>query len=123
MATKTVRQGEKGEDILGLAAFGSLIANIFQIASKKSLEEEHASLKAYASELRRHYENMRARERLVYNENLELKRANEGFMVINNRLLKELIEAKNEVIKLKGGTPVVSRRRSTRGRMRNGGSQ
>jgi len=123
MATKTVRHGEGGEDILGLVAFGSLIGIIFQIASKKSLEEEHASLKAYASELRRHYENMRVRERLVYKENLELKRANEGFMVINNRLLKELIEAKNEVIKLKGGSPETSRRRRKRVRKTNGGSQ
>lgn len=124
MATKTVRHGEGGEDILGLVAFGSLIGIIFQIASKKSLEEEHASLKAYVSELRRHYENMRVRERLVYNENLELKRANEGFMVINNRLLKELIEAKNEVIKLKGGSPPeTSRRRRKRVCKTNGGSQ
>jgi len=123
MATKTVRHGEGGEDILGLVAFGSLIGIIFQIASKKSLEEEHASLKAYVSELRRHYENMRVRERLVYNENLELKRANEGFMVINNRLLKELIEAKNEVIKLKGGSPETSRRRRKRVCKTNGGSQ
>lgn len=111
MATKTIRQSESGEDILGLVAFGSLIANIFQIASKKSLEEEHGALKAYASELKRHYENMNVRERIVYNGNIELRKVNKGLMANNTRLLKELIEANNEVIKLKGGLPETSRRR------------
>lgn len=99
MATKTIKKKE--EDFLGLVAFGSLITNIFQIASKKSLEVEHEALKAYASELKRLYENIKMRERQIYKENLELKRANEELIVINNRLLKELIETKNENIKLK----------------------
>ncbi|MGD0883638.1 MAG: hypothetical protein ABSA46_01965 [Thermodesulfovibrionales bacterium] len=123
MAAKIVRKGEGEEDILGLVAFGSLVANIFQIASKKSLEEEHAVLKAYASELKRHYENMKVRERLVYNTNLELKRANEGLIAVNTRLLKELVEARNEVIRLKGGSPETHRRRMRRVRRRTGGSQ
>jgi len=101
MARKTVRTGEGGEDILGLVAFGSLVGNIFQIASRKSLGEQHEALKAYSSELRRHYENMKIRERQVYNENLELRRANEGLIAVNNRLLKELIEAREEDIRLR----------------------
>lgn len=96
MAIKTVRQRQtdEGGDILGLVAFGSLVTNIFQIASKKSLEEEHAALKAYSGELKKHYENMRVRERLVYNENIELKNCNKELQNLNSRLLKELIEAK-----------------------------
>ncbi|MEK6589231.1 MAG: hypothetical protein AABZ11_00985 [Nitrospinota bacterium] len=101
MSTKTVVKKKEGEDILGLVALGSLITNIFQIASKKSLEAEHEALKAYVTELRQLYENIRVRERQVSNENLELKRANEGLIALNNRLLKELVEAKNAIIKLK----------------------
>jgi len=97
MAIKTVRQRQADEsgDILGLVAFGSLVTNIFQIASKKSLEEEHAALKAYAGELKKHYENMRVRERLVYKENIELKNCYKELQNLNSRLLKELIEAKS----------------------------
>jgi len=105
MSTRTAKESEEGEDILGLVAFGSLVANIFQIASKKSLTEEYEALKAYATELRRHFENMKVRERLVYNKNLELKKANEGLITINNRLLRELVEVKNEIIALKGNKP------------------
>ncbi|MBI4377894.1 MAG: hypothetical protein HY578_02230 [Nitrospinae bacterium] len=101
MSTKTVVKKQEGEDILGLVALGSLITNIFQIASKKSLEAEHEALKAYVIQLRRFYENIRVRERQVSNENLELKRANEGLIALNNRLLKELAEAENTIIKLK----------------------
>ena len=101
MSTKTVVKKKEGENILGLVALGSLITNIFQIVSKKSLEAEHEALKAYVIELRQFYENIRVRERQVSNENLELKRANEGLIALNNRLLKELVEAKNAIIKLK----------------------
>jgi hypothetical protein len=101
MGRKTVINKKEGEDILGLVALGSLITNIFQIASKKSLEAGHEALKAYVIELRQFYENIRVRERQVSNENLELKRANEGLIALNNRLLKELVEAKNAIIKLK----------------------
>ena len=102
MAIKTVRQRtEEGGDILGLVAFGSLITNIFQIASGKALAEEHAALKAYAGELKKHYENMRARERLVYKENIELKNAYQGLQVLNSRLLSELVEARKETFALK----------------------
>lgn len=95
MALKTVkRQADESGDILGLVAFGSLVANIFQIASKKSLEEEHVALKVYAGELKKHYENMRVRERLVYKENIELRNCNKELQNLNSRLLKELIEAK-----------------------------
>ncbi len=123
MATKTVRQAEEGEDILGLVAFGSLVTNIFQIASRKTLEREHEAVEAYAAELRQHYENMKVRERLVYNENLELKRANEGLIAVNNRLFKELVEARNEVIRLKGGLPTAPRQRRRPAGRKNGGSE
>jgi len=96
---KTVRQRQtdEGGDIVGLVAFGSLVSNIFQIASRKSLEEEHAALKAYAGELKRLYENMIVRARLVYKENIELKNCNQELQNLNSRLLKELIEAKTPV--------------------------
>ena len=92
---------KENDDILGLVAFGSLITNIFQIASKKSLDAEHEALKAYVSELRRLYENIRVREIQVSNENLELKRSNKGLIAINNCLSQDLIAANNEIIKLK----------------------
>ncbi len=108
MYTKMVKKGGKSKDLLGLIAFGSLITNIFQLVSKRSLEEQHDALKAYVAELKRHYEIMKVRERQVYNENLELKRANEGLIAINNRLLRNLIEAN---IKLKSGKPETTLRR------------
>lgn len=119
MVTKTTWEKEEKEDILGLVAFGSLIANIFQIVSKRSLEEQYEALKAYVSELRRHYENIKVRERQVYNEYLRLKKANEELNAINNRILKELIEAN---IKLKSRKPEPTLRRRRRPRT-NGGSK
>jgi hypothetical protein len=96
MRTKTVKRNEDNGDILGVVAFGSLVSNIYQIASKKSLEEEHAALKAYAGELKRHYDNMRVREKLVYNENIELRNAYKELQNLNSLLLKELVEAKTK---------------------------
>ncbi len=99
MRTKTVRKIDEGEDILGVVAFGSLITNIVQLASKKSLEEQHEALKAYTSELKKHYGNMVVRERQVYNKYLELKQANEELLAMNNQLLKELMAAQEKINK------------------------
>jgi len=107
MLLKTVKHTDDSDDILGLVAFGSLITNIVQIASRKSLEKEHAALKAYAGELKKHYENMRIRENHVYKENLELKNAYNVLQIQNNRLLSELIEARKEVFDLKLPTTLI----------------
>jgi hypothetical protein len=104
MKTRIVKQAEDSGDIMGVVAFGSLVANIFQIVSRKSLEEKHEALRAYAGELKRHYDNMIIRERLVYNENIQLKNANRDLQNLNSRLLKELIEARNETLSLKIAT-------------------
>lgn len=106
MPTKTVMKTGEGEDILGLVAFGSLITNIFQLASKKDLEQ-HEALKAYTAELKRHYGNMVARERQVSNKCLELKRANEELVAMNNRLLKEMMSS----VATGGNTVRVARKR------------
>lgn len=126
MDTKTNCQNNEGKDILGVIAFGSLIGNIFQITSRKTLEQAYEALKAHASELNQHYvtlkqayeawkahaselnqqyNNLKLRQGLVYNENRELKQANETLIAANNRLLKELMESREELIKLKGGSP------------------
>lgn len=107
MPTKTARKATEGEDILGLVAFGSLISNIFQLASKKNLEQQHEALKAYTLELKRHYGNMVVRERQVSSKCLELKRANEELVAMNNRLLKEMMSA----VTTGGNTARVSRKR------------
>jgi predicted RNase H-like nuclease (RuvC/YqgF family) len=112
MRTKTVKKTGEGEDILGLVAFGSLISNIFQLASKKSLGEQHEALKAYTTELKRHYGNMMLRERQVYSRCLELKRANEELLSMNNQLLKELMAAQEKINRLESGkTEPISKRR------------
>ena len=99
MRTKTVavKKTGEGEDILGLVAFGSLITNIFQLASKKSLQEQHEALKAYTAELKRHYGNMVVRERQVSSKCHELKRANEELVAMNNQLLSELMAAQEKI--------------------------
>ena len=107
MPTKTVMKTTEGEDILGLVAFGSLITNIFQLASKKNLEQQHEALKAYTTELKRHYGNMVARERQVSIKCLELKRANDELAAMNNRLLKEIMSS----VTTDGKTVRVSRKR------------
>ena len=106
MRTKTVKKTGESEDILGVVAFGSLITNIFQLASKKSLVEQHEALKAYTSELKKHYGNMVARERQVYNKCLELKQANEELVSMNNQLLVELMAAQEKINKRKTDKPV-----------------
>ena len=106
MRTKTVKKTGEGEDILGVVAFGSLITNIVQLASKKSLEEQHEALKAYTSELKKHYGNMVVRERQVYNKYLELKQANEELVSMNNQLLTELMAAQDKINKQKTDKPV-----------------
>jgi hypothetical protein len=106
MRTKTVRKIGEGEDILGVVAFGSLITNIFQLASKKSFEEQREALKAYTSELKKHYGNMVVRERQVYNKYLELKQANEELVSMNNQLLKELMTAQEKINRQKTDKPV-----------------
>jgi len=121
MSRKSAISGEGGDDILGLVAFGSLVANILKIAFKKSLGEQREALKVYSSELRRHYENMKIRERQVYNENLELRRANEGLIAVNNRLLKELVEAREEYIRLGRASTQAPRYTRRQVRMKKGG--
>lgn len=71
MVTRRIKQEETTEDFLGLIAFGSLIGNIFQIASKNALENQHGKLKAYADNLKKHYDNMI--ERYKQGRNLCLK--------------------------------------------------
>lgn len=112
MATKTTaKKTDEGEDLLGVVAFGSLIANIFQIASKDALEKQHEQLKAYAKELHRHYENMKIRQRHIYNQNLELVRASKELLATNNQLLNELITCRQENMRLKSGKSSIRRRR------------
>lgn len=111
MRTKTVRKTGEGEDILGLVAFGSLVTNIFQLASKKSLQEQHAALKAYTTELKKHYHNMVLRERQVYSRCLELKRANEELASMNNKLLSELMAAQEKINRQQSEKTVPVRRR------------
>ena len=84
-----------------------MITNIFQLASKKDLEQQHGALKAYTAELKRHYGNMVVRERQVSNKCLELKRANEELVAMNNRLLKEMMSS----VTTGGNTVRVARKR------------
>jgi hypothetical protein len=114
MTAKIIKKKEEGEDFLGLITLGSLIANLFQHASKKSLEEQHIALKS-------HYENMLERYKQIYNAYMSMKRVNEGLTqevrtlnaIIsklwkeNNRLLEENIKLKD--VKTEG--PIRRRRR------------
>lgn len=115
MVRKTVKKKEEGEDFLGLITLGSLITNLFQHASKKSLEGQLNVLKA-------HYGNMIKRYKQLYSAYLAMKRAKEGLSqevhtlntIIselgeeNNRLLNKLENIKLKAVKTEG---TVSRRR------------
>lgn len=70
MAIKIIKK-EEGEDFFGLITLGSLIANLFQHASKRSLEEQHNALRS-------HYKNMLKRYKQIYNAYISMKRVNEG---------------------------------------------
>ncbi len=103
MTAKKVGKKSGEEDILGLVTFGSLIANVFQIASKQRLENEHDALKAYATDLKGHYNNMIVRYEQVLRayqsmRNVNASLSNEvqtlnniivGLREENNRLIKE----------------------------------
>lgn len=115
MTTKMVKQKETSDDFLGLVAFGSLIGNIFQITSKKRLEDQHENLKAYAANLKQHYDNMIERYKQVGSAYLSMRNVNAalskeiqilndviaGLRRENNRLIKELDTVKEENLKLK----------------------
>lgn len=115
MTTKMVKQKETSDDFLGLVTFGSLIANIFQITSKKRLEDQHENLKAYAANLKQHYDNMIERYKQVGSAYLSMRNVNAalskeiqilndviaGLRKENNRLIKELDTVKEENLKLK----------------------
>lgn len=60
MATKPVRKKEEEEeDFLGLIPLGSLIANLFQYASKKTLEAQHNALKAHYNIMLERYKQLK----------------------------------------------------------------
>lgn len=115
MNRKMVKQKETSDDFLGLVAFGSLIGNIFQITSKKRLEDQHKILKAYAANLKQHYDNMIERYKQVGSAYLSMRNVNAalskeiqilndviaGLRKENNRLIKELDTVKEENLKLK----------------------
>lgn len=115
MNRKMVKQKETSDDFLGLVAFGSLIGNIFQITSKKRLEDQHENLKAYAANLKQHYDNMIERYKQVGSAYLSMRNVNAalskeiqilndviaGLRKENNRLIKELDTVKEENLKLK----------------------
>lgn len=115
MSTKMVKQKETSDDFLGLVAFGSLIGNIFQITSKKRLEDQHENLKAYAANLKQHYDNMIERYKQVGSAYLSMRNVNAalskeiqilndviaGLRRENNRVIKELDTVKEENLKLK----------------------
>lgn len=113
MTTKPVRKKEEEEeDFLGLIPLGSLIANLFQYASKKSLEAQHNALKA-------HYNIMLERYKQLSNAYLSMKKVNDGLYketstlnnIINelgkenNRLLNELAVVKQIPLRHKAAKP------------------
>lgn len=116
MTTKTIKQKGTTEDFLGLAAFGGLIANIIQFASKKRLEDQHENLKASAANLKRHYDAMIERYKQVSSAYLSMRDVNdalskqtqtlnaviEGLHKENNGLIKELDALREENMKLRG---------------------
>jgi len=101
MAKKVIKKKKENEDMLGIVAFGSLIGNIYQMTSKKSLEREHEALKAYTAQLKQLYFSMKIRAKQIYDESQALRRANEGLIDFNKRLLMQLKEAQDETRKLK----------------------
>ncbi len=103
MAKRVIKKKKENEDILGVVAFGSLIGNMYQMASKKSLEKEHEALKAYTAELKQLYSSMKIRAKQIYDENQALRHANEGLLELNKRLLSQLTEAQEQIRKLKSG--------------------
>lgn len=125
MVTRKIRQKEAMDDFLGLLTFGSLIANIFQIASKNRLEDQHSNLKEYASNLKQHYDSMIGRYKQLSREYLSLKdynavlsEVNAGLRKENNRLVEELDALKEENLKPKGSQAIgaiSTRRRKTKG--------
>lgn len=122
MATKMVKPKNISDDFLGLVTFGSLIANIFQIVSKKRLEDQHQNLKAYASNLKQHYDNMIGRYEQVSNAYVSMKSVNtalyEEIQTLNdvvaelhkenNRLIREVDILKEEKLRLKTSMTGVS---------------
>jgi hypothetical protein len=101
MAKRIIKKKKENEDILGIVAFGSLIENMYQITSKKSLESERETLKAYTAELKQLYFSMKIRAKQIYDENQALRRANEGLIDLNQKLLRQLAEIQDEIRKPK----------------------
>lgn len=116
MAIKKVVQktGEEG-DFLGLIAFGSVVTNIFQIASKMKLEKQNEGLKSRAADLINRYQDMLKHYKQLHSAYLAMRNAKEGLSqevstlneiinelrAENNSLLKEVEFLKNETLKLK----------------------
>lgn len=128
MATKMVKPKNISDDFLGLVTFGSLIANIFQIVSKKRLEDQHQNLKAYAANLKQHYDNMIGRYEQVSSAYVSMKSVNTALYkeiqtlndVVaklhkeNNRLIREVDFLKEEKLRLKtsiAGVSIKNKRR------------
>ena len=118
MVSRNIRRKEQAGDFLGLVTFGSLIANVFQIASKNRLEDQHSKLKAYAFDLKRHYGGMIERYKQLSREYLSLKNYNTVLSEVNaslrkenNRLVKDLDVLKEENLKLKLPQAIDARRR------------
>lgn len=78
MTVKTTDRKEGSGDLLGLVTFGSIVANIWQIVSKHSLEQEHNTLKADAEKLHKQYNEVMKNYRMVYDEYTAMKRTNES---------------------------------------------
>jgi len=115
MAKRAIKKKKENEDILGIVAFGSLIGNMYQMTSRKSLEKEHDALKAYTAQLKQLYSSMKIRSKQIYDESQALRRANEGLIDFNKKLLTQLAEAQDEILKLKTERPApgrIIRRRS-----------
>lgn len=116
MAIKKVVQktGEEG-DFLGLLAFGSVVTNIFQIASKMKLEKQNEGLKSRAADLKNRYQDMIKHYKQLHSAYLAMRNAKEGLSqevstlndiinelrAENNSLVKEVEFLKNENLKLK----------------------
>lgn len=101
MSIKNVRGKAEGGDFLGLITFGSLIANVFQLVSKESLERRHTELKKYAKELQRCYQTMMERYKQVSKEYVSMKKVNEELskeVGALNGIISELRKENNKLL-------------------------
>jgi predicted RNase H-like nuclease (RuvC/YqgF family) len=100
MAIKTTNKREESGDLLGLVTFGSIVANIWQIVSKHSLEQEHNALKVDAEKLRIQYNEIVKNYRMVYDEYIAMKRTNESLSAEISALNGIIITLREENKKL-----------------------